>query len=412
MQDNPSTSNLMGDSGVDDVVEQAESDDIQAESEKSWFVWGNIWEFVLRLGLGEVTIRIGTAILSILFILLVIWVMSNFYLDESEYSSLEPNSDDSALMPTSTLPVASPPLYVDYYGAYLDGIIRLAQLDTLQPERPRFEVVEYEVEKGDTIFGIAEKFNLEPETILWANYHILADDPHRLAPGQVINILPVNGVYYEWHAGDGLNGVADFYSVSPEDVISWPGNHLDQANIGEMSNPNIEPGTWLVIPGGQREFVVWSAPRITREDPAVAKILGPGACGAIYEGPVGTGVFIWPSVEKYLSGYDYSPNTNHYGIDIAGDMGYAIFAADDGVVVYDGWNDWGYGNVIVVDHGNGWQTLYAHLSYDNVECGSPVYKGDIIAAMGSTGNSSGPHLHFEMRSDVYGRVNPWNFLVQ
>jgi murein DD-endopeptidase MepM/ murein hydrolase activator NlpD len=166
----------------------------------------------------------------------------------------------------------------------------------------------------------------------------------------------------------------------------------------------------LIVPGGRRDFISWSAPRITRSDPAVASIMGPGACGEIMEGPVGIGAFIWPTVEHYLSGYDYSPETNHHGIDIAGGIGNGIYAADAGVVVYAGWNDWGYGNVIVIDHGNGWQTLYAHLDTLTVGCGLPVNQGDLIGGMGSTGNSSGPHLHFEMLSDEYGKVNPWNFI--
>ena len=80
------------------------------------------------------------------------------------------------------------------------------------------------------------------------------------------------------------------------------------------------------------------------------------------------------------------------------------------MVVYAGWNDWGYGNVVVIDHDGGWQTLYAHLSSFNVGCGQSVYQGDVIGAFGSTGNSSGPHLHFEMLNESYGKVNPWNFL--
>jgi len=80
------------------------------------------------------------------------------------------------------------------------------------------------------------------------------------------------------------------------------------------------------------------------------------------------------------------------------------------VIVYAGWSDYGYGNMVFIDHGNGWQTLYAHLSVLNVSCGQGVGQGATIGAMGSTGNSSGPHLHFEMRSDKYGRVNPLDFL--
>ena len=380
-----------------------------AESpQRSKMNWAQIWESLLRVGLGETALRFGTALSSIVLVLLVIWVMSTFYLrgefnTASEVAIAAPQAAPTALLKQPTLqPMRS--------GAFDGGIARLRELHTSLPVQPRGELTTYIVQKGDTIFGIAEKFNLKPETILWGNYYTLVDDPHRLQPGQELVILPVDGVYYRWNAGDGLNAVARFYGVTPEDIIQWPGNRLNPDTLGDWASPNIEPGTFLVVPNGRREFVTWSAPRITRQNPGVAKIFGPGACGTITDGPVGTGTFVWPSVERYLSGFDYSPETNHRGIDVAGKMGNAIFAADSGVVVYAGWNDWGYGNVVVIDHGNGWQTLYAHLSTLNVACGSYVYQGDAIAGMGSTGNSSGPHLHFEMLSDEYGKVNPWNFL--
>ncbi len=372
--------------------------------------WNQIWERLVRLGLGETALRVGTALASILLVLLVVWVMGNFYL-KGQVSSPE-TSAKAAPLPTITPTVEQPDLVFSNTNTYLNGIIRLAQLHTTRPTRPRFELLEYIVEQGDTIFGIAEKFNLKPETILWGNYAVLADDPHRLKPGQKLNILPANGVLYEWHAGDGLNGVAKFYDVKPEDIINWPGNHLTLDSVGDFSHPNIKPGTNLVIPGGHREFVTWSAPRITRKNPGVAKILGPGACGTITDGPVGSGSFVWPTTEKFLSGFDYTPETNHFGIDIAGHPGNAIYAVDNGVVVYAGWNDWGYGNVVVIDHGNGWQSLYAHMSALNVTCGSYVYQGGVIGAVGNTGNSSGAHLHFELRSDQYGRVNPKDFMGQ
>jgi hypothetical protein len=260
------------------------------------------------------------------------------------------------------------------------------------------------------VIGIAQKYDLKPETILWGNYYVLADNPDRLTAGQKLNILPVDGMYYEWHAGDGLNGVAKFYEASTDDIINWPGNHLDKNTLGDFAHPNIKTGTWIMIPGGRRDFIIWSPPRITRANPAVAKIFGAGFCGKVDDGPIGTGAFIWPTSEKSLSGYDFTPETNHWGIDISGKMGNPIYAADNGVVVYAGWNDMGYGNVVVIDHGNGWQTLYAHMSAMSVQCGTPVYQGSTIGQVGSTGTSSGPHLHFEMLSDTYGRANPWNFL--
>ena len=203
--------------------------------------------------------------------------------------------------------------------------------------------------------------------------------------------------------------MAKFFGVTPEEIIDYSGNDLNAEEIGEYSHPNIEPGTWLIVPDGTREFVTWSAPAIPLDNPGVAKVLGPGACGSVAGGAVGIGAFIWPANNHFLSGFDYSPATNHFAIDIDGDLGDAIYAADNGVVVYAGWNNWGYGNMVVINHGNGWQTLYAHLSTYNVGCGQSVWQGTVIGAFGSTGKSSGPHLHFEMMYNGT-KVNPWNYL--
>ncbi|MBE0698413.1 MAG: M23 family metallopeptidase, partial [Anaerolineaceae bacterium] len=316
--------------------------------------WNDIWEGLLRLGLGEIAVRTGTAMASITLVLLVLWVMGNFYLKGDV--TYERDKVSAAPLPTPTNTVPPPPFDISSAAAFQRGIPRFALLHTTLPTRVRFEMTQYEVQNGDTIFGIAEKFGLQPQTILWGNFDTLADDPHRLQPGQILNIMPVNGVLYEWHAGDGLNGVSKFFGVTPEDIINWPSNELNPDTIGDMTNPNIAPGTKMFIPGGTRAFISWSAPLISRTDPASAKIFGPGFCGEVYDGYIGSGTFVWPSSEKWLSGYDYTPATNHWGIDVAGAMGNPIYAADSGVVVYAGWNDWGYGNVIVIDHGNGWQT--------------------------------------------------------
>ena len=289
-----------------------------------------------------------------------------------------------------------------------DGLYRISENHTNLPAKARYQVQKYLVQENDTIIGISEQFNLNPSTILWGNPYTLSDDPHALLAGLEINILPVDGVYYEWHDGDGLNGVSDVFGVKPEDIIDFPANGLSRETIGDYSNPNIKAGTWLVVPGGSRSFVNWSAPLITRENPAVATIYGPGACDAVMDGPLGSGTFIWPTTETWISGYDYDEATNHRAIDIAGSLGNNVFAADAGVVVYAGWNNHGYGNVVMIDHGNGWQTLYAHLESYNVGCGYYVFQGDVIGGLGSTGNSSGPHLHYEMRYNGTP-VNPNNF---
>jgi murein DD-endopeptidase MepM/ murein hydrolase activator NlpD len=367
------------------------------------------WERLRRWGLGDSVLRMATALTTAGLILLVVWVMSTFYTRDIAPNS-EPGSvamAESLAGPTATV---APPMF-NAGGANPEGIARGVGINTILPVRlARYEVIEYTVESGDSIFSIADKFNLRPETILWGNRYTLGDDPHLIQPGQTLNILPVDGVYHQWSAGEGLNGVATYYGVTPEDIINWPGNELDPAQIGDYANPRIPPDKMLVIPGGQGTFADWRTPRISRDEPATARHLGPGACSASSEGVMGSLTFIWPTTERYLSGFDYTPETNHFGIDIAGRIGNTILAADHGVVVYAGWNDYGYGEMIVIDHGSGWQTLYAHLNQVNVFCGQEVYQGDTIGLMGSTGKSTGPHLHFEMRSDDYGRVNPWNFL--
>ncbi len=369
--------------------------------------WQTLWQDITELGFDETFSRWAAHLMLGISILLLIWVMPSFY--TLNFFSFVSAEEGEMVAITPTTPAVSGASTEVAPTAVEATIKRQTQLFTSLPSRPRFEVITYTVKPGDTLFGIAEKFRLKPETILWGNQYTLGDNPHNLRPGQELNILPVDGTYYRWSAGDGLNRVAQFFGVKPEDIVNFPGNGLDPATIGDYAHPNIEPGTWLVIPGGKREFVSWSAPEIPRDNPSVAQVLGPGACKEVASGAIGVGLFIWPTNRHFLSGFDYSPSTNHFGIDIDGDTGNAVYAVDNGVVVYAGWNNWGYGNVIVINHGNGWQTLYAHLSAINVSCGQSVYQGNLIGAIGSTGNSSGSHLHFEMMYNGT-KVNPWDYL--
>jgi LysM repeat protein len=336
------------------------------------------------------------------------------------YHSSPPALTGSSGTPTSTpATISLPPLSAQLAAVSLQslpsvriegGIPRLALLHTTLQLRSATEVTQYTVHSGDTLFDIAKKFGLQPSTILWGNLTKLGDNPEMIYPQQTLDILPVDGVYYQWHQGDGLNKVSAVLGVKPEDIIDFPGNHLDADTIGDYSNPNIPVGTWLIVPNGTRNFITWSAPTISRFNPGVAHLYGAGACDTPADGAVGTGTFTYPTVEHWLSGFDYTPSANHPAVDFAGSMGNAIYAADNGVVVYAGWNDHGYGNVTVIDHGNGYQTLYGHQSQIRVGCGQSVYKGALIGNMGSTGNSSGPHLHFEMWYNST-HVNPHDFLA-
>jgi murein DD-endopeptidase MepM/ murein hydrolase activator NlpD len=221
----------------------------------------------------------------------------------------------------------------------------------------------------------------------------------------------VDGVYWQWLGGISFGAWADYFQVKPEDIINYPANNIDASNITDPANADIKPGVWLVIPGAKYSFhQPGSIPLgITRTDPASAQVGGSGACGAIAGGAVGTGSFIFPTGRHNLSGFDYTPKTNHLGIDLAGDLGDPIYASDGGVIVYAGANSYGYGNMVMVDHGTGFQTLYAHMSLISVSCGESVNQGQYLGAVGSTGKSSGPHLHFEVRTSSTV-INPWDVL--
>jgi len=284
----------------------------------------------------------------------------------------------------------------------IKGIPRLVSLNTSIPEQARYYSEEYKVKRGDSVFGIAKQFNIKPETLLWANYDLLQDSPDSIRVGQVLKIPPVDGVFYTWQAGDTIEAVAAKYKATPDDILDWPGNDID------LTNPDIKPGTYVMVPGGQREFVQWIIPTIARGRSGTASVSGT-ACG---DGPVGSGAFVWPADNHYLSGNDYWEvnGQGHLGIDIAAGEGAMVYAADNGVItmVQGGWNG-GYGNVIMIDHGNGYVTLYAHLSQINVDTCRGVYAGNLIGLAGNTGNSFGAHLHFEVR--LYdGFRNPWYVL--
>lgn len=353
----------------------------------------------------QLMLRIGVFAVLFAVIVLMVWGIGSL-ITNGFAASPEPTSiptETAVALPAS---VATPIFSTDGQSG---GVVRQPEvrITSIPTPEDRDVVTTYVVEQGDTIFGIAEKFGLKPETVLWSNRYILGDTPDGLTVGLELNILPVDGVYHKWSEGEGLNGVSEFYGVDPDVIVNYTGNHLNPETIGDYSNPNITPGTMLVVPGGTRPTVTWV---VAREEAASGNsYLGPGACGGIIYGNVGTGTFTWPTTATWLSGYDYTPPT-HNGLDFDGDFGSPIYAADSGVIVYSGWSDRGYGNLIVVDHDGGWQTFYAHLMDGTLlPCGSNVQKGELIASMGSTGNSTGPHLHFEMRLNGYP-VNPWDLL--
>lgn len=301
--------------------------------------------------------------------------------------------------PTATglgQPVTLPELPSSVPGE--QAIVRLVALKTEIDRSVTYETSRYTVQRGDSVFKIASDHSIKPETLLWANYETLQDSPDSIRVGQVLNIPPVDGIYYQWQEGDTLQSIADEFEADPDAILNWPGNAID------LTNPTVEAGTYVMVPGGQREFVQWIIPQVARGSSGTANV-GGAACGG---GAYGSGGFIWPSGTHTVSGNEYW--SGHLGIDITAGEGADVWAADSGVVTMaqSGWN-YGYGNVVMIDHGNGYATLYGHLSRIAVSQCQSVAAGQSIGAAGNTGNSFGAHLHFEVRLNG-GFVNPWYVL--
>lgn len=243
-------------------------------------------------------------------------------------------------------------------------------------QKPRSEIIEYEVQSGDTISSIAQKFGITTDTIKWANN---LENIDSLKPGQTIRILPLPGVSHVVKSGDTLESVAKKYSAESQAIVDFPFNDVPD-------DFSLKVGQLLIIPDG-------SPPEIKRPKPKPQpQYLAQGPGSPAFSAP-GGGQFIWPvggSLTQYYAWY-------HPGIDIANRNAPGIAASDGGTVMIAGWPDsGGYGNRLVLDHGNGYTSLYAHLSNVYVSVGETVSRGQLIGQMGSTGRSTGTHLHLEI----------------
>jgi murein DD-endopeptidase MepM/ murein hydrolase activator NlpD len=244
------------------------------------------------------------------------------------------------------------------------------------------EIIDYEVKKGETLASIASKFGILVDSIKWSN-NLKSD---LIKPGQRLKIPPEEGVVHKVAAGESIYSIAKKYGVPAQNIVNFPMN-----DFLDLDNFTLAIGQYLFVPGGK--VIEKSLPEATR---FVAQIQA---------GIRGTSSFIWPT-SGVITQY---PVWYHMALDIANPGAPAILAADSGTVSYAGCLSWGYGCHVVIDHGNGYQTLYAHLSRYDVEAGQSVSQGQVIGVMGSTGRSTGTHLHFEIRQGGQ-LINPLNFL--
>lgn len=264
-------------------------------------------------------------------------------------------------------------------------------LDAASRVDPATGLERYVVEQGDTVWGLAASRGLERTTIQWANP--LLDDISHLSVGDVLMIPAVDGAMHRIVPGDTLSQLANVYGADINDIVSYGPNRL------ASSATQLRVGMDLMIPGGVKPLL----PTASRGASINFNIKAPaGALPA-------TGIFVKPLDRSHITqGYWDA----HKAIDYSSRTGAPIKTLDHGTVAYAtyGWN-YGYGNMVVVDHGNGYTSLYAHLSTVYVRQGQAVRQGEVLGTLGSTGNSTGPHLHLELR--LHGaNVNPLGYVQQ
>ncbi len=277
------------------------------------------------------------------------------------------------------------------------AFFRMQNAFTVAPARSRANVVEYSIQPGDTLKVIAARFGISEDTLVWNNDGIYVN---RLQIGDMLTILPEDGVMHRTEGEETIQSIADKYEVSPYAIIDSEYNPV----LRNASPSTLLPaGIQIMVPGGTgtRQAVYWN-PGITVSSGgseggggggSASFGGGPGSCGS-QTVVGGTGSLVVPLPPNYVFFQGFS--AYHTGVDLSAPIGTTVFAADGGTVIFAGWSNWGYGYSIVIAHGR-LMTLYGHLDRVGVSCGQQVGKGTPIGTVGNSGNSSGPHLHFEVR---------------
>ncbi len=249
-------------------------------------------------------------------------------------------------------------------------------------------IIGYTVQAGDVLGSIATKFGLDINTILWANnlsYYSI------IRPGDTLKILPISGVVHTIQSGENLSYIAKTYNADMDKILAF--NNLKDIN-------SLKKGQELIIPGGIKK-VATKTTTVAKTSPYNLKTVLPTSKDTYNT----SSKFVWPSVATHITQYYH---LGHHAIDIGGKTGTPIYAIEKGQVTLSGWSN-GYGNNIVIDHGGGQKSRYAHFSKLYVKKGAFVEKGQQIGEMGSTGNSTGPHLHIEININGIN-VNPLQYL--
>lgn len=271
---------------------------------------------------------------------------------------------------------------VDDHGIFIAE--HFDSVETLPTTRTGIET--YLVQDGDTLSGIAERFGLNLSTVLWANG---LSDRSILKPNTSLTILPTNGVLYTIAKGDTISKIAKRYGITEESVRSF-----------KTDGDTVIPGTNIILPDAKPlRFLAQASTNASAGSRTTANVPPPKRTTA--------SGFIWPTPGRKINQY-FSWRHNGLDIDNRTDND-PIYASESGTVLKAGWNNGGYGNRVLIQHAGNQQTNYGHLKKVLVKAGEKVQKGDVIGIMGTTGRSTGVHLHFEII--INGRfMNPLSYV--
>ena len=255
-------------------------------------------------------------------------------------------------------------------------------INTEISSKVRDSIIEYEVQSGDTVASIANKFGVSADTIRWEN-DITKDN---IKVGKTLKILPVTGIAHTVAKGDTVYSIAKKYDANVQAIVDFPFNTFTNDETFELAI-----GQTIFVPEGVMPAVS-ASPRPKQMTPNAGTVAA-------------SGQFVWPTQGVITQRFSWY----HPGLDIANPGLPLTVAADSGRVIYAGWDASGYGYMVLVDHGNGYKTRYAHLSQIMVVSGQTIGRGQSVGRMGNTGRSTGPHLHFEIYINGV-RVNPLSYL--
>lgn len=288
-------------------------------------------------------------------------------------NDLKADAEEQDATPRSFVSMGGEAIYQPYLPTIESSVAR------------RTKAEKYVVQNGDTLGGIASRFQIQLTTLLYSNG---LTSRSLIQPGQSLVILPLDGLTHKIAKNETITSIANKYGVKGSDILAF--NGIDDPS-------RVQVGQELVIPGGKPPATV---PKTVAKKPTSKTPTKIPAAATNDEGLT----LLWPTTDHHINQYY---GYRHTGLDIRGKIGHPIYASEDGVVLESRWAG-SYGKMVLIKHDNGLITRYAHHERNLVEVGERVTRGQTIALMGSTGRSTGPHLHYEVIADGT-RVNPLSY---